>query len=305
MMRIFIAGFVCMLCLSLQTFAQNKEGYGNDGGGQQGNPSEVIIDETGKNSGEANNKPLVRDGAYDKISIDQKQFLSYDHIREADVFWQKRIWRVIDTRQKLNQTFTTPTQPFISVLLEIIKQNPDKVKLFMDDNFTAQLSLAEVDKQLGSVDTITTYDLETGNEIKKIVKNDFNWTSVTKFRLKEDWIFDKEASEMVVRILAIAPIRDVIDQNGNYRGTQAMFWAYYPDMRPFLIKKEAFNVQNDSQKMTWDDIMEMRLFSSYIMKESNVHDRRIEEYARGKDALLESERVKEEIFLKEHGLWSY
>nr|HMS51265.1 hypothetical protein [Chitinophagales bacterium] len=94
MMRIFIAGFVCMLCLSLQTFAQNKEGYGNDGGGQQGNPSEVIIDETGKNSGEANNKPLVRDGAYDKISIDQKQFLSYDHIREADVFWQKRIWRV-------------------------------------------------------------------------------------------------------------------------------------------------------------------------------------------------------------------
>lgn len=304
MMRIFIAGFVCMLCLSLQTFAQNKEGYGNDGGGQQGNPSEVIIDETGKNSGEANNKPLVRDGAYDKISIDQKQFLSYDHIREADVFWQKRIWRVIDTRQKLNQPFTFPVQPFVYVLLDIIQKHPE-AKIFTDDRFTTPLSFAELQSRLGGTDTITTYDLDTGEPIQKVVRNDFNWLSVYKFRISEDWIFEKQVSKMLPRILAIAPIREVTDANGNYRGEQAMFWAYFPAFRPYLAKYETFNPLNDSQRLTWLDLLEMRMFASNIVKESNVLDQRISDYAMGRDALLESDRIKTNLMEFEHNLWSY
>jgi hypothetical protein len=51
--------------------------------------------------------------------------------------------------------------------------------------------------------------------------------------------------------------------------------------------------------------MESRMFSSYVIKESNVFDRRISEYASGIDALMESERVRNEIFEKEHDMWSY
>jgi hypothetical protein len=47
------------------------------------------------------------------------------------------------------------------------------------------------------------------------------------------------------------------------------------------------------------------MFSSYIVKESNVYDRSIQSYARGVDALLESERIKEELFTVEHDLWHY
>ena len=43
----------------------------------------------------------------------------------------------------------------------------------------------------------------------------------------------------------------------------------------------------------------------YIYKESNVHDRNIQEYATGVDALLESDRVKYENFNYEHDLWNY
>lgn len=266
-------------------------------------PTEKPDTDGGGTEGEGDG-PIVRDGIYDKIAIKEKKILKYDHLREADIFWQKRVWRVIDTRQKMNLPFVYPEKPFISILLETLEKTEDP-KIFLDDQFKEQITKNDLDAQLNAVDTITTVDPETYEEVTKIIKNDFDWTSVTKFRLKEDWVFDEETSTMIVRILAIAPIRDVIDDNGNYRGQQAMFYAYYPDFREQLVHYEVINPENDAMRLTWEDLFEMRYFSSYIMKESNIHDRRIQEYSAGKDALIESERIKQEIFQTEHDLWSY
>jgi hypothetical protein len=47
-----------------------------------------------------------------------------------------------------------------------------------------------------------------------------------------------------------------------------------------------------------------RLFASYIYKEDNVYDRRIEQYIKnGLEALLESEDIKDKIRNFEHDLW--
>jgi len=243
------------------------------------------------------------DGAYQKIAQTEREILAYPYLREADVFWQKRIWRVIDTQQKMNQIFTYPLQPFIGILLDAA-QKPN-VRLYMNDDFKDLITYADVEQRMGGIDTITVIDPVTYEESTKVVKNDFDWTSVTRFRLKEDWVFDKQRSKMVVRILGIAPIREVYDDNDNYRGEQAMFWAYYPDLRPYLVKQEAFNPYNDSNRLTWDDIFEMRYFSSFIMKESNMQDRRIQDYATDRDALLESERIKLELLEKDENLWQY
>ncbi len=296
---ILILGLICLTFFIGTEANAQSEGWGGNQGGAP--PTEEPTEETQTDS----NEPIVRDGLYDKISVKEKEILNYDHLREADIFWQKRVWRVIDTHQKMNLTFTEPNDPFISVLLSVIEENSEEVHIFMDDTFSEEITIDDVERQLGSVDTITVIDPDTYEETTKIVKNDFNWTAVTKFRVKEDWVFDEETSMMLVRILAIAPIMDVTDDNGNYRGQRAMFYAYYPDFRPHLMRKEVFNPFNDAQRLTWDDVLEMRLFSSYIMKESNIHDRRIQEYSTGRDALLESERVRQEIFEKEHNLWSY
>ena len=82
-------------------------------------------------------------------------------------------------------------------------------------------------------------------------------------------------------------------------------WVYYPDLRNTLSKFEVYNPKNDAVRLSWDDLFEARLFESYIYKESNVYDRNIQEYATGMDALLESERVKNELFVMEHDLWNY
>lgn len=295
-----VLSFFTMLMLGMLitsgVYAQ-KEGYGDD-----------------QNSGgkpDAGNSPVptnateARDGVYDKVAINERQTLNYDHIREADVFWQKRVWRIIDTKQKMNHTFSAPKQSFISVLLDIVDKHPD-ARIYMDDSFKDAKTKVDVERGLGTADTIRVIDPETYEEKVTVVKNDFDWSTVTKFRIKEDWVFDKESSTMVVRILGIAPIREVIDKNtGDSRGTEAMFWMYYPDFRDYLIKYEVFSDENDAVRMTWDDILEMRYFTSYIYKESNMQDRRIQDYATGRDALLESERIKDEIFRKEHNLWEW
>jgi len=222
-------------------------------------------------------EPLVQDGIYEKIRVKERQVLKYDDIREADVLWSKRIWRVIDTREKMNLTFAYPDQPFVGILLDILNKS-DKAKIFVDDDFTMEATAEEVMGRLGATETIEVYNPVTEEMETTIVNNDFNPELITKIRLKEDWVFDEEASNMVVRILAIAPIMDVYDDNDNFRGEQAMFWIYYPSIRQDLARYEAYNQFNDAQRMTWEDLLEMRYFSSYIYKEGNVRDMRIKDY---------------------------
>ena len=84
-----------------------------------------------------------------------------------------------------------------------------------------------------------------------------------------------------------------------------MFWIYYPDLRGIIIRHEVFNEKNSARYLTFEDIFEMRLFSSYIVKEDNVYDRFIENYTSGIDQVLESERIKQQIFDFEHNLWEF
>ena len=54
--------------------------------------------------------------------------------------------------------------------------------------------------------------------------------------------------------------------------------------------------------MSFDDLFLEKEISS-VQKESNVFDRKISPNWDGLDALLESERVRNEIFIFEHDLW--
>ncbi|QQS29087.1 MAG: gliding motility protein GldN [Sphingobacteriales bacterium] len=286
------------LLLILQTFVLNAqiEHYDKDTVSHHSN-SEVNSDQ--------NDLSQIRDGAYDRNISKERKALPYPPLREADIFWQKRVWRVIDTRQKMNQPFVYPPQPFVQILLDIVKKHKNEVPLFIDDEFTQRLSIEDLERRLGSVDTINVYNPETDDYEIRVVKNDFNWSTVNLFRIKEDWMFDEQTSTMIVRILGIAPIRDVIDDNGNFRGQEAMFWAYYPNLRQYLVKYDIFNPANNAMNLSWEDLFEMRRFSSYIIKASNIFDRRISDYASGRDALLEAENIKKEIMEFEHNLWSY
>ena len=145
-------------------------------------------------------------------------------------------------------------------------------------------------------------------KLPELEKKQFDRNSVKKWRLKEEWFFDKQRSVMDVRILGLAPLQEDRDEvNGQILGTfSPLFWVYFPEAREILINAEVFNlVKNNAERRTYDDVFWKRMFGSTIVKESSVMDRKVNEYMVGLDALLEAERIKTEIFNMEHDLWEY
>ncbi len=248
---------------------------------------------------------LPVDGIVEKKLTVEHRVLPYDDIREIDIFWEKRIWRVIDVREKMNKHFIYPDRPFFKILLDAAINEDITVYSPEDDKFLHPLTADEVAAQVSFLDTTIVFDPETYEEIIQVVRNEINPEDIKRFRVKEDWFFDRETSTLQVRILGVAPIQDVTDDNGNFLYEKVMFWVYYPDARKVLAREKAYIEGNDASLTSWEDIMEMRYFSSYIYKESNVYDRRLKDYLSGVDLLLESERIKQSIFNFEQDLWSY
>lgn len=263
-------------------------------------PEDPNVTESGKPT---NAKP--RDDIYTRYMTAEKLTLEYDFLHEKDILWEKRVWRLIDVREKRNQHFAYEKQPFIRVLLDAAKGGNIQAYSVVDDEFTSPLAQQEMQQLGSSVDTVITFDPETFQEIVNVVVNELNPNDVKQYRVKEVYFFDEERSDLGVRILGIAPIINRYDDNGNFLNSGPMFWAYYPELRPILAKTASFNESNDVNHMSWEDIFEARIFSSYIIKESNVYDRRIQDYKTGIDVLYESDKVKDGIFHFEHDLWDY
>lgn len=127
---------------------------------------------------------------------------------------------------------------------------------------------------------------------------------IVQYHLKEDWIFDKERSVMEPRILGIAPV--IYDKEGDQiKGYKRLFWLYFPECRFVFQNYFTWNDHNDARRMSYDDLFLKRKFNSYILKQSNVYDRSIEQYKAGIDALLESEKIKDNLFKIEHDVWHF
>jgi len=260
--------------------------------------------------------PNVLDGAYVKETNLTKRVVPYPHLREADVMYKRRIWQEIDLRQKFNHTFYFPLDPIqdrknlFDVVREALLVEGSLVAysagpLGEDDEFTFPLSADSIRTILNPVTLVKQYD-DFGEVIGTVQQsNELSSDKITRYRIKEDWIWDRQRSERYVRILGIAPMMEDFDVDGNSVGFRPLFWLYYEECRHVFANKEVYNMFNDAQRRTYEDLFQKRYFSSYIVKEDNAFNRQIVSYARGLDALAESERIQQELFNIEHDIWNY
>jgi gliding motility associated protien GldN len=263
----------------------------------------------------------ILDGAYEKDIRDggkERMIQPYQHVREADVMWSTKIERIIDLREKMNQVFYYPLLPIndrqnlIDVLMQAINEGTITAygNATIDDEFQSPMSPSEVEMigilQGEKMSVEELFDPDTQEYYLDTTYNIFERHEVKKYRIKEEWFFDKQRSIMEVRIIGICPVIDRKNEDGVYTGETSLFWVYFPEARKILSKAEVFNHRkNDAARLTYDDNFHKRFFSSRIVKESNKYDRKISEYKEGIDALLEAEKIKEEIFNIEHDLWEY
>lgn len=251
------------------------------------------------------------DGYYVKNNILNAKVTPYANLRESDVMFSKRVWREMDLRDKQNQVFASPKGRLIDVLMEAVMAGEltayDATATKDDvngDEFSTILKPEEAMSKFADSVLVPVFDADgnqTGTEVKP---GEFNPDSVVKFRIKEDWIFDKQRSVFEPRIIGIAPMVKV-KAAGQTLDDQPAFWIYFPEARQLLVSKEVVNRRNDATGLSYDDVFMKRLFASYVVKESNPEDLRIKDYAQGIDKLYESERVKKELMDREHDLWSY
>ena len=263
-------------------------------------------------------KSLRPDEAVETKDIRDRTPLAYEHIRVDDAIYRHKIWREIDTREKINLPFrysaneNNGNQRFISILMKAIQDSAVTVFDAIDDRFTTPLTIGEVAKKIsGGTEVVDIYD-SLGNKIgTKEVVREVNLDSFYKFRIKEEVIFDKESSRLFWRILGIAPLKNVITSQGVNLGQTELFWVYYPDMRPIFAKYEVYNGKNFGARMSWEELFESRMFSGRIIKSTidNPFDLFISGTPGLKEngvfQLLEGERIKEKVFNYEQDLWSY
>jgi gliding motility associated protien GldN len=243
----------------------------------------------------------VLDGAYVKEHNATKRVVAYPHLREADVMWAHRVWRIVDLREKINHQLYFPIEEIEDrkSLFDVIKH-----ALLVEGSLTAYgLGPTETDDEFRfpmqptGLDSMLNTPVTNSEPIKSI--------DITQYKMKEDWVFDKQRSERYVRVIGIAPMMQMFGDDGESRGYKTLFWLYFPECRYVFANWDVFNLQNDAQRRTFEDIFQQRMFASYIVKESNVYNRAIADYANGMDELLESERIKNELFEVEHDLWHY
>jgi len=268
----------------------------------------------------------VLDGVYVKEHVPARKPIPYHHLREADMMWSKKMWRMLDLREKINHPLYFPTTKMddryslIDLILYGVAQEGLVVYDDSDDEFTTPMTAAQIDVKF-DVRADTTYvdDPETGETKPVIVQHDRTTSEVKRLLLKEVWYFDKQRAMLEVRIVGLCPIRmyekaAALNQEAQASDTteekefsmKQVCWVYFPAVRPLLANHEVFNPNNDAERRTFDDVFFKRRFSSYIFKETNVYDNRlIDEYQHGLDALIESDKIKDFVFKFEHDLWEY
>lgn len=261
--------------------------------------------------------------------------IAYTPVRQADVMYYWTIWRIIDLREKVNHPLYFPADQkgtwrslgqtiFDAIDMSNPEKTDDVLPVYQDEMCTMPYSRDELQGLVSMTQTISDYDIETGEEIgtKELIIT-FEPKQITQYRMKEVWYFDKQYSTFRVQILQIEPMiqydrsegkssnyDDESEDSEDVKGElvlKSLGHIYYNELRPYLARQEVFNMKNQAARLSFDDLITWkRDFASLIYKESNVYDRDIEDYiANSRDQRIESERITDKLRTFEHDLWEF
>ena len=271
---------------------------------------------------------------FDEIGIEKLQTAEMDAMADTiavvnhrwdDIAWSRTVYRVIDMRDKQNFQLYFPTRPndqyrsLFRVMLDAVanginvyKRDPRDIKPSWKDVLTGyELSRVfaydeSTENNLLQVDTITEQRSVGVDQYARYIRNQL------KFLIQEKIFFDKHTSRMYSKIMAIAPLYALHPDNMDSKESMAYFrnsvicWFAFDELRPYLIRQFVVPKGNDTERMTFDDFFNQKMYSSYLLGESSTYGRMLLEYAVDEDALrAEQKRIDTELINFEEDLWEY
>ncbi len=252
--------------------------------------------------------------------------LPYGFIEEKDDIWSKVTWEVIDMNERLNQVYHHNNDGLVGSnisLFEAIKIGIDKkeiTEIYDDEYFKIKLDaetaigrLKDVREDSYAIEEMINSGFEPTEEDRAAVTDTFEVRNdkVTMMMIKGIWYIDKRLGEMRYRLLGISMLGpDALTIGKGIEGGDellSLFWIWYPDARETLSKFRAFNEKNNSAKVSYDDLLNARMFNSIIYKTEKLGASNIEEYLPkdSKAQLDESNRIKNLILQQENQMWNY
>jgi len=249
------------------------------------------------------------------IKADKKS-IEYPEIDDTDVLWSKVVYEFIDLNEKLNFQLLFPVndEQYTSTrksLWKIIRENVENGTInevfdVRNDNFLNSNRITGTEK----IKDFYGSKFTPGDSRPQTYATS---SDITGYKIKGVWFFDKKHSEMKYRLLGIQPVGRNLKESGKEQG---YFWIWYPSIRDVLSNHMVFNDKNNNNRISFDDLLVNRRFSSYIYKYDNVYgDRTIRDYIRQRNGesnrqyqlrlIMESERIKKEILDFDVDMWGY
>ena len=267
--------------------------------------------------------------------------------RTEDVVWSRLIYRVIDMRYKQNYQLYFPVtsadpqyRNLFKVMLDAIvdgmpvyekSQEPGDIKPRLETPLAKDQipGLLNTDREGISDGDIATSDymlIHYDSVTDKMSFNDYMYQQYVrnqlKFMILEIVFFDKHYSRLFSKIIAIAPMSSEDIEGEDTPITDALyqsirFWVVYDELRPYLARQYMIPQSNDSKRVTFEQFFAQKLYTSYIIGDSNMYDRMLAQAAtRGRDeqedkAIIEQElkkeqqRLENELMTFELDLWEY
>lgn len=251
------------------------------------------------------------DGVLQEREMELRQAVELPHVRHSDVLWGKRVWLNIDVRESMNQALYFPEDPqgnyrsLMTVIQDALLDGEIRAFHSDDDSFRGNVLDAR------ALFAALSREMELSRQDQGLpdttVVIPFSPTQVTRYRIKEDWFIDKRRGKMDVRIVSLAPQREVRDPGtGEFIGFETLFWLPFEEIREVLANAPVYIRANDHQRLSYDDLFIRRFFSGTIYREQRPDGRVIAEYFDNElDRLLEAQRIREEIRNREIDLWHY
>lgn len=246
----------------------------------------------------------------------QRQAIPPQQLREADALYAKRVWRIIDLRERQNKVATWPRNPLAKVLYDAVlvgkirPYNNDSLKQFYDveqflklgnDTFLVKKLIDPNDDENYRIDTVV-------DPFKPEIR-------IKQLLVLEEWYFDKRTSQQRAQIIAIAPLYQKNIAGIDLGFVPLCWFKFYDrfdkegDCRDLLVNSLMYNSGNPYQKFSYDDWFEQRNFSSFIIKESNPYDVFIMDdpqvRRKGLEALIEAGKLKQQTLEQEHDMYEY
>ncbi|PLW92646.1 MAG: hypothetical protein C0592_09810 [Marinilabiliales bacterium] len=200
-----------------------------------------------------------------EIKYNDEGYIEPFHVTKEILVWAKRIWRYAEPE---NNDILFKYDYFFQFINKLALSEAIIVYSTVDDEFQTPLAPDEIN-------------------ISGTLKG---------FIIKEDAFFDRDRQLNETRILGICPL--LVNDTGD---TTKLYWVYFPELREFMAKEKLSDASLPEYIKTLDDLFFYRHFSATIIKESNVYDRFISEYA--EDEYKEAERIEVSIIEAEHDFW--